>query len=99
MGFGAGVRRSVLFVKTSDVTDAYGMGVMVFDVSTFLIQRSASVDASILIDDVVISTTIPFPGSVPPVNVSDGYPLTGFRGTAMDYNNADYSHGLVCEFV
>ncbi len=60
------------------------MGVMVFDMSSFLLQWSAGMDAAILIDDIMVADTIPLTRSMPTVNVGNCHFLTGFGRRAMN---------------
>ena len=82
---GTGVFGATVAVEATNVADADAVGVVVFDVCSFLFQWSAGMDAAILIDDVVVANTIPLSGSVPAVDVCNCHLLIGFcRGTVKD---------------
>lgn len=93
LGFSSSVFGMTLRVETTDIADADAVSIVVFDVSTFLFQRSAGMDAAVLVDDVVVADAIPISGSVPAVNVGNCHFLIGFCRGTVDYYEAYLAHG------
>ncbi len=93
LGFGAGVGGVTVSIKTADIGDADAVGVVTWAMGTDLFDGTASVDAAIGVDDIMIADVAPAEGTVvSPYGFyrTDG---VGARGGAMDDDFGDCAHG------
>ena len=92
LGFGAGVGRATVGIEAADIGDADAVCVVAFGMCAGLLYRSASMDAAIGVDDVMIANVAPAEGTVvSPYGFyrTDG---VGARGGAVDDDFGDCSH-------
>lgn len=92
LGFGAGVSGVAVGIEAADIGDADAVGVVAFGMCAGLLYRSASMDAAIGVDDVMIANVAPAKGTVvSPYGFyrTDG---VGARGGAVDDDFGDCSH-------
>ena len=89
---GAGVGRAAVVIKASDIGDADAVGVVAFGVCAGLLNRTASVDTAVGVDDVMIADVAPAEGTMVAAYALHGTDGIGARGGAMDDNFGDCSH-------
>lgn len=87
------VFRFLVGIKSTDVADADAVGIVIEAVRTNLLQRTASMDGAIAIDDEVITDALPPASLVPAVDVGHGVVLALNRGGTMKDDFSDLSHG------
>ena len=95
LGFGAGVDGMSVGIEAADISDANALGVVAFCMCAGMFDRTASVDAAIGIDDIMIADVAPAEGTVVfpyGFHRTDGI---GARGGAMDDDFGDCSHFFV----
>ena len=95
LGFGAGVGGVAVGIEAADISDANALGVVALGVCARLLDGSASMDAAIEVDDIVIADVVPAEGTVVSpygFHRTDGI---GARGGAMDDDFGDCSHFFV----
>ena len=90
---GAGVGRAAVGIEAADIGDADTVGVVALGVCARLLHRTASVDAAIGIDDVMIADVAPAEGTMVAANALHGADGVGTRSGAMDDDFGDCSHG------
>ena len=93
LGFGAGVGGAAVGIEAADISDANALGVVTWAMGTDLFDGTASVDAAIGVDDVMIADVVPAEGTVVSpygFHRTDGI---GARGGAVDDDFGDCSHG------
>ena len=93
LGFGAGVGGVAVGIEAADISDANALGVVTWAMGTDLFDGTASVDAAVGIDDVMIADVAPAEGTVVSpygFHRTDGI---GARGGAVDDNFGDCAHG------
>ena len=78
--------------QTTDIADAYGMGVVPLAVRSHLCERSAMMHRAIAVDDEVISDGSKASLLVPAVDVCRGEVLAFMRGRAMDDDEVNLAH-------
>ena len=85
LGWSASIGWVTLFVETTFVADADGVGVVVAGMHAYLILRACLVQLTIAFDVVVITYALAMKSGVVagPEHIS-GKPLIATRGTAMD---------------
>ena len=93
LGFGAGVGGMAVGIKAADIGDANAVGIMAFGVCARLLYRTASVDAAVGVDDVMIADVAPAEGTVVAAYALHGTDGVWARGGAMDDDFGDCSHG------
>ncbi len=84
LGFGAGVGGMSVGIEAADISDANALGVVTWAMGTDLFDGTASVDAAIGVDDVMIADVVPAEGTVVSpygFHRTDGI---GARGGAVD---------------
>ena len=92
LGFGAGVGGMPVGIEATDIGNANALGVVTWAMGTDLFDGTASVDAAIRVDDIVIADVVPAEGTVVfpyGFHRTDGI---GARGGAMDDDFGDCSH-------
>ncbi len=92
LGFGAGVGGMSVGIEAADISDANALGVVTWAMGTDLFDGTASVDAAIGVDDIMIADVAPAEGTVVfpyGFHRTDGI---GARGGAMDDDFGDCSH-------
>ena len=90
---GAGVSRATVGIKAADISDADAVGVVAWAMGTDLFDGTASVDAAIGVDDIMIADVVPAEGTVVfpyGFHRTDGI---GAGGGAVDDDFGDCSHG------
>ena len=95
LGFGAGVGGMSVGIEAADISDANALGVVTWAMGTDLFDGTASVDAAVRIDDIMIADVAPTKGTVVAANAFHGAVGIGARGGAMDDDFGDCSHGGV----
>lgn len=95
LGFGAGVGRATVGIKAADIGDADAVGVVAFGMCAGLLYRSASMDAAIGVDDVMIADVTPAEGTVVAADALHSADSVGACGGAVDDDFSDCSHGGV----
>ena len=89
---GAGVSRSTVGIKAADISDADAVGVVALGVCARLLDRTASVDAAIGVDDIMIADVVPTEALMVAADAFDGAVGIGSGGGAMDDDFGDGSH-------
>lgn len=92
LGFGAGVSRATVGIKAADISDADAVVVVAFCMCAGMFDRTASVDAAIGVDDVMVADVAPAEGTVVSpygFHRTDGI---GAGGGAVDDDFGDCSH-------
>ena len=95
LGFGAGVSGVAVGIKAADIGDAYAVCVVAFGMCARLLDRTASVDAAVGVDDIMIADVTPAEGTVVAADALHGADSVGARGGAVDDDFGDCSHGGV----
>lgn len=88
------VFRFLIGIKSTDVADADAVGIVIEAMGTNLLQRTASMDGAIAIDDEVITDALPPASLVPAVDVGHGVVLALNRGGTMQDDFSDLAHCL-----
>lgn len=78
--------------QTTDIADAYGMGVVPMAVRSHLCERSAMMHRTVAVDDEVISDGGKASLPVPTVDIYCGKVLAFRRGRAMDDEEINLAH-------
>lgn len=78
--------------QTTDIADAYGMGVVSLAVRSHLCERSAMMHRAVAVDYEVISDGGKASLPVPAVDISRGEVLAFRRGRAMDDDEINLAH-------
>ena len=89
---GTGVGGAAVGIEAADISDADAVGVVAFCMCAGMFDRTASVDAAIGVDDIMIADVAPAEGTVVfpyGFHRTDGI---GARGGAMDDDFGDCSH-------
>ena len=95
---GAGVGRATVSIEAADIGNANAVGIMAFGVCARLLYRTASVDAAVGVDDVMIADVAPAEALMVSTDTLDGAVGIGAGGGAVDDDFGDCSHffmGLV----
>lgn len=87
------VFRFLIGIKSTDVADADAVGIVIEAMGTNLLQRTASMNGAIAIDDEVVADALPSASLVPTVDVGHGIVLALNRGGTMKDDFSDLSHG------
>lgn len=92
LGFGAGVGGATVGIEAADISDANALGVVTWAMGTDLFDRTASVDAAIGVDDVMIADVAPAEALMVAADALHG--TVGIRtgGGAVDDDFGDCSH-------
>ena len=93
LGGGACVLGIAVAVKTADIADAYGMGIMALAVGTGFLEGSARVDSPVEINHVVVADVRELALKVPLADLLHGDVLPFPRCGAVDNDLIDASHG------
>ena len=93
MGFGAGVSGVAVGIEAADIGDAYAVCVVAFGMCARLLDRTASVDAAVGVDDIMIADVTPAEGTVVAADALHSADSVGARGGAVDDDFGDCSHG------
>ena len=93
LGFGAGVGGMSVGIEAADVGDADALGVVAGAMGTDLFDRTASVDAAVRVDDIMIAYVVPAEALVVAANALHGTVGIGAGSGAMDDDFGDCSHG------
>ncbi len=94
LGFGAGVGRATVGIETADIGDADAVGVVTWAMGTDLFDGTASVDAAIGIDDIMIADVAPAEALMIAADALHGAVGIGAGGGAVDDDFGDCSHGV-----
>lgn len=78
--------------KSTDVADAYAVGVVSLAVCANQLYRATFVDSAVEVDDVVVAYLGEATLTMPAVDVSDGEGIAFGCGGAMDDDVSDFSH-------
>ena len=95
LGLGAGVGGVAVGIEAADIGDADALGVVAGAMGTDFLDGTASVDAAVGVDDIVIADVAPAEGTVVfpyGFHRTDGI---GARGGAMDDDFGDWAHFFV----
>ena len=92
LGFGAGVGRATVGIEAADIGDADAVGVVALGMCAGLLDRSASVDAAVGVDDIVIADVVPAEALMVAADALHGAFGIGAGGGAVDDDFGDGSH-------
>ena len=95
LGGGAGVLGIAVAVKTADIADAYGMGIVALAVGAGLLDGPALVDSPVEIYHVVVADVRELALQVPLADLLHGDVLPFAGGTAVDYDFVYAPHGII----
>ena len=95
LGFGAGVDRATVGIEAADISDANALGVVTFGMCAGMFDRTASVDAAIGVDDVMIADVVPSEALVVAADALHGAVGIGTGSGAMDDDFGDWAHFFV----
>ena len=82
LGFGAGVGGVAVGIEAADVGDADALGVVAGAMGTDLFDGTASVDAAVRVDDIVIADVVPAEALMVVTDALHGTDGVGTRGGA-----------------
>ena len=91
--FGAGVGGVTVGIEAADIGDADALGVVARAMGADLLDRTASVDAAVGVDDIVIADVAPAEALVVAADALHGAVGIGAGGGAMEDDFGDGSHG------
>ena len=92
LGFGAGVGGMSVGIEAADISDTYAVCVVAFGMCARLLYRTASVDAAVGIDDIVITDVVPTKAFMVAADALYGAVGIGTGSGAMDDDFGDVSH-------
>ena len=92
LGFGAGVGGVAVGIEAADIGDANALGVVTWAMGTDLFDGTASVDAAIGVDDIMIADVVPAEALMVSADALHGAVGIGAGGGAMDDDFGDCSH-------
>ena len=92
LGFGAGVDGAAVGIEAADIGDADALGIVARAVGTDLFDGTASVDAAVGIDDIVIADVVPAEALMVAADALHGAVGIGTGSGAMDDDFGDCSH-------
>ncbi len=95
LGFGAGVGGVAVGIEAADIGDADALGVMARAMGTDLFDGTASVDAAVGVDDIVIADVVPAKALMVVTDALHGTVGIGTGSGAMDDDFGDLSHFLM----
>ena len=90
---GTGISRATVGIEAADIDDADALGVVAFGMCAGFFYRTASVDAAVRVDDIVIADVVPSEALVVATDALHGAVGIGAGGGAMDDDFGDCSHG------
>ena len=99
LGFGAGVGGVAVGIEAADVGDADALGVVAGAMGTDLFDGTASVDAAVGVDDIMIADVVPAEAAMVSSYALHGTFGIGACGGAMDDDFGDFSHGVSFLFL
>lgn len=82
-------------IESADIGDANALGVVAGAMGTDLFDRTASVDAAIGVDDIVIADVVPAEAHMVAADALHGAVGIGAGGGAMDDDFGDWAHFFV----
>lgn len=94
-----GVFGTVLCVRSANVADSDGVGIVALAVRPRLFEGPALPDGAVKEDDIMIATAVPLVLPVPAVNVCHGIVLAFLGGTAMDDYFSNFAHRFVTMMI
>ena len=92
LGFGAGVGGMSVGIEAADISDANALGVVTWAMGTDLFDGTASVDAAIGVDDIMIADVVPAEALVVVTDALHGAVGIGAGSGAMDDDFGDWAH-------
>ena len=92
LGFGAGVGGVTVGIEAADIGDADGVCIVAGAVGADSLDRAASVDAAVGVDDIVIADVVPAKALMVAANALHGAVGIGAGGGAMDDDFGDGTH-------
>ena len=92
LGFGTGVGGVAVGIEAADIGDADALGVVTGAMGTDLFDGTASVDAAVRVDDIMIANVVPAETLMVAADALDGAVGIGSGGGAMDDDFGDCSH-------
>lgn len=92
---GAGVGRATVGIEATDIGDADAVGVVALGVCAGLLDRTASVDAAVGVDDIVIADVVPAEALMVVTDALHGTVCIGTGSGAMDDDFSDWAHFFV----
>ena len=95
LGFGAGVGGMPVGIEATDIGNANALGVVTWAMGTDLFDGTASVDAAIRVDDIVIADVVPAEALMVAADALHGAVGIGAGGGAVDDDFGDCSHFFV----
>ena len=95
LGFGAGVGGMSVGIEAADISDANALGVVTWAMGTDLFDGTASVDAAIGVDDIMIADVAPAEALMVVTDALHGTVGIGTGSGAMDDDFGDWAHFFV----
>ena len=92
LGFGAGVGGMSVGIEAADIGDADALGVVTGAMGTDLFDGTASVDAAVRVDDIMIAYVVPSEALMVVTDALHGAVGIGTGSGAMDDDFGDCSH-------
>ena len=92
LGFGTGVGGVAVGIESTDIGDADAVGIVAFGVCAGLLDGSASVDAAVGVDDIMIANVVPAEALMVAADALHGAVGIGSGGGAVDDDFGDGSH-------
>lgn len=92
LGFGAGVGGMPVGIEAADIGNANALGVVTWAMGTDLFDGTASVDAAIRVDDIMIADVVPAEALMVAADALHGAVGIGAGGGAVDDDFGDCSH-------
>ena len=92
LGFGAGVGGVAVGIKATDIGDADAVGVVAGAMGSSLFDGTASVDAAVGVDDIMIANVVPAEALMVAADALHGAVGIGSGGGAVDDDFGDGSH-------
>lgn len=99
LGFGAGVGGMPVGIEAADIGDADALGVVAGAMGTDLFDGTASVDAAVRIDDIVIADVVPAEALMVAMDALHSAGGIGTGGGAVDDDFGDCSHGGALDLI
>ena len=95
LGVGAGVGGMAVGIQSADIGDSDGVCIVAGAMGADLLDRAASVDAAVEVDDIVIADVVPAEALVVAADALHGAVGIGTGGGAMEDDFGDLSHFLM----
>ena len=92
---GAGVGGAAVGIKATDIGDADALGVLTWAMGTDLFDGTASVDAAVRVDDIMIADVVPAEALMVVTDALHGAVGIGAGSGAMDDDFGDWAHFFV----